>query len=120
MTATPPPRTPRSRCPRPACSATTPAPTAARSRPCSDPGPQPATLSWISNGSFTYTPAANFNGTDTFTYQARDRVLTSNVATVTITVVPVPDAPIARDDSYRANQDAPLTVPAPGVLANDS
>src|SRR5205814_1306988 len=72
------------------------------------------------DGSFAYTPAANFNGTDTFTYQASDGALTSDVATVTITVTPVNDAPVAQDDSYRAGQDTPLTVPAPGVLANDS
>ena len=37
---------------------------------------------------------ANFNGTDTFTYQANDGVLNSNIATVTITVDPEEDAPV--------------------------
>lgn len=38
------------------------------------------------NGSFTYTPQQNFNGIDSFTYQASDSASLSNVATVTITV----------------------------------
>lgn len=48
-----------------------------------------------SNGSFSYTPKANFNGTDSFTYKARDPSnAESNVATVTITVNPVNDPPV--------------------------
>jgi hypothetical protein len=36
------------------------------------------------NGSFDYTPEANFNGTDRFTYLANDGASNSNIATVTI------------------------------------
>ena len=72
------------------------------------------------NGSFTYTPNANFNGTDTFTYKASGGGLDSNVATVTITVTPVADVPGAVADSFTTNEDTPLTVDAPGVLANDT
>jgi VCBS repeat-containing protein len=46
-----------------------------------------------SSGSFNYTPNANFNGVDSFTYKANDGSLDSNVATVTITVNAVNDAP---------------------------
>ena len=43
------------------------------------------------------------------------------MATVTITITPVNDAPIAVDDSYGVNEGATLSVPAlPGVLANDT
>ncbi|HUM49610.1 MAG TPA: Ig-like domain-containing protein [Anaerolineaceae bacterium] len=42
----------------------------------------------------TYTPAANYNGPDSFTFNAADGQLVSNVATVSITVIPVNDAPI--------------------------
>jgi VCBS repeat-containing protein len=49
------------------------------------------TLVLNANGSFTYTPANNFNGTDTFTYHANDGMDDSNVATVMIVVNPVPD-----------------------------
>jgi hypothetical protein len=45
------------------------------------------------DGSFDYTPAADFNGSDSFTYRTNDGSLTSNTATVTITVNPVNDAP---------------------------
>src|SRR5262249_49932192 len=45
------------------------------------------------DGSFSYTPAANYNGTDTFTYKANDGAADSNIATVTITINPVNDAP---------------------------
>ena len=44
-------------------------------------------------GIFIYTPAADFNGTATFTYKANDGYLDSDIATVTITVHPVNDAP---------------------------
>ena len=49
------------------------------------------------DGTFTYTPALNFTGIDTFTYTVSDGAL-SDVATVTITVTPVNDAPVAGDD----------------------
>ena len=41
-------------------------------------------------------------------------------ATVTITVTPVNDAPVAANDSYTTNEDTLLTIAAPGVLANDT
>ena len=50
-------------------------------------------LALNSDGSFTYTPDADFNGSDTFTYKAVARAAESNVATVTITVNPVNDWP---------------------------
>jgi VCBS repeat-containing protein len=72
------------------------------------------------DGSFDYTPNANFNGSDSFTYLANDGAADSNTATVTITVNPVNDPPTASDDSYSISEDTPLNVAAPGVLANDS
>src|SRR5262249_31447350 len=69
---------------------------------------------------FTYTPAANYNGSDGFTYRANDGILDSNVAAVAIVVQPVNDAPVAGDDSYATDEDVPLTVAAPGVLGNDT
>ena len=56
-------------------------------------------MALAADGSFTYTPNANFNGTDSFTYTASDGTAASNVATVTITVTGVNDAPVAVDDS---------------------
>ncbi len=71
------------------------------------------------NGTFTYTPAANFGGSDTFNYTVSDGLLT-DVGTVTITVSNTNDAPIATADSYSVNEDETLTVPASGVISNDT
>jgi VCBS repeat-containing protein len=77
-------------------------------------------LTLNSNGSFVYTPSANFNGTDTFTYRAFDGTVYSNPVTVTITVNPINDPPVALSDSYSLNEDTILTIPAAGVLSNDT
>jgi VCBS repeat-containing protein len=82
-------------------------------------GPAHGTLTLNPDGSFTYTPAENFCGEDSFTYKAYDGELYSNVATVRITVTCVNDAPVAQDDSYTTDEDTPLLVPAPGILGND-
>ncbi len=79
------------------------------------------TLNLNSDGSFDYTPDPDFFGTDSFTYKAFDGGLYSNDATVTITVNGLPDAPVAVNDAYDAEQDTTLNVDAAGgVLANDS
>src|SRR5262249_43802681 len=67
-------------------------------------GPSHGTLTLNGNGSFTYTPAGNYNGSDSFTYKANDGTLDSNTATVNITVNPVNDAPVAVNDSYTTNE----------------
>src|SRR2546421_9028092 len=77
-------------------------------------------LTLNADGGFTYTPAANFNGSDSFSYKANDGVAQSNVATVTLTINAVNDAPGAVNDAYTTNEDTPLTVSAPGVLGNDT
>ncbi|HVK14325.1 MAG TPA: Ig-like domain-containing protein, partial [Gemmataceae bacterium] len=56
-------------------------------------GPSFGTLTLNSDGSFTYTPALNYNGPDSFTYRASDGSLPSAVTTVSLTVTPVNDAP---------------------------
>ena len=83
-------------------------------------GPANGVLSLNGNGSFTYTPAVNSNGTDSFTYKVNDGSVDSNTATVTITVNPVNDPPLAGDDSYNTYEDVALNVVAPGVLFNDT
>ena len=59
----------------------------------SAPIPAQGTLSLSANGSFTFTPAANFSGAATFTYKVNDGSLDSNTATVTINVAAQNDAP---------------------------
>jgi VCBS repeat-containing protein len=71
------------------------------------------------DGTFTYTPAAGFTGSDYFTYRTSDGNASSNIATVTINVTNSPL--IAANDAYGATEDAPLVVAASGgVLSNDS
>jgi VCBS repeat-containing protein len=84
----------------------------------SDPAHGTVTLN--ATGSFTYTPAANYSGPDTFTYKVNDGSLDSNTATVSITITPVNDAPVANPDSYSLAEDTTLNIAAPGVLGNDT
>ena len=72
------------------------------------------------DGSFTYTPNANYSGPDSFTYKANDGTADSNVATVSITVTAVNDAPVAEEDSYEVAEDQTFIIAEPGVLANDT
>ncbi len=83
-------------------------------------GPSHGTVSLSEDGGFTYKPNHDFSGTDSFTYRASDGEDVSNLATVTIAVDAVNDAPVANDDGYSTDEDMPLNVPAPGVLGNDS
>ncbi len=82
--------------------------------------PVNGTLTLNTDGSFIYTPNANFNGADSFTYKANDGTTDSNSATVSITVNPVNDDPVAVDDSYATDEDTPLNIAAPGILTNDT
>ena len=68
-------------------------------------------------GSVTYTPNANFSGTDSFTYTVSDGNGGTDTATIDVTVNPVNDAPVAVDDSASTNEDTPVTV---NVVSNDT
>jgi len=78
------------------------------------------TLALAADGSFTYSPNPNFNGTEVFTYQASDGGLLSGVATVFITVQPVNDPPVSADNAYAVDEGFTIDVAAPGVLGNDT
>ena len=80
-------------------------------------GPTHGDLILNSDGSFTYTPAENYNGPDSFTYQANDGSLDSNIATVSLTITAVNDNPVANNDSATTNEDQAVTI---NVLANDT
>ncbi len=68
-------------------------------------------------GQVTYTPAPNFNGFDSFTYIAFDDANdASNVATVTITVTPVNDPPVAVNDLAVTDINLPVFI---DLLGND-
>ena len=59
------------------------------------------------DGSYTYTPAANFNGADSVDYTVTDGSLT-DIGTLNITVNAVNDAPVAVDDAITATEDTPF------------
>ena len=65
------------------------------------------------SGAFTYTPTVNYNGSDSFTFSATAGSDTSNVATVSVTVTPVNDAPIAIDGTLAVDFNTATT----GTLA---
>lgn len=83
-------------------------------------GPAHGSLALNADGSFVYTPAANYGGADSFTYQIADGQGGTATATVSLTVNPVDDAPVAADDGYNVTENGNLVVGAAGVLANDS
>jgi len=58
-------------------------------------GPTHGTLSAVSSNQVTYTPSANYNGPDSFTFRACDGSLTSTPETVTVAVTAVDDTPAA-------------------------
>ncbi|WP_136635757.1 Ig-like domain-containing protein [Pseudooceanicola onchidii] len=70
-----------------------------------------------SDGSISYTPPADFNGTDTISYTVKDPDGLTDTATITVTVKPVADAPVAGDDTAEVDEDTSITI---DVLANDS
>ncbi len=73
-----------------------------------------------SDGSFDYTPAPNFVGTDSFSYRANDGAHNSNVGMVTIGVLFLDNVLVAENDTESMAEDAALSVPAAGVLENDT
>jgi hypothetical protein len=68
----------------------------------------------LSGSTVTYTPSANFNGTDTFTYKANDGSLDSNTATVTITVASVEDTPVTADVAASTDEDTDVDITLDG------
>ncbi|MBI2377281.1 MAG: tandem-95 repeat protein, partial [Deltaproteobacteria bacterium] len=70
--------------------------------------------------SFVFDPNPDFFGITTFAYIARSNTgLESDPATVTISVLPVPDAPRASPDRRTIFEDQVLRLASPGLLAND-
>ena len=57
-----------------------------------------------------YTPAANYHGSDSFTFKANDTKSDSNIATVSITVTPVNDGPVADDQAVTTSEDTAIDI----------
>jgi len=79
-------------------------------------GPSYGSLNLNADGSFDYTPIADFDKTDSFTYRVNDGTANSDVATVTIDVKPQNDKPIANGDIATSDEDGTATI---DVLGND-
>ena len=90
------------------CSGTTSTSKATRCMLTSWTGPATGRSSWRRTAPSRYTPNADWYGTDTFTYRAWDPEVHSNTATVTITVTPVNDEPVAMPDGTLPGQVAKL------------
>jgi DNA/RNA endonuclease G (NUC1) len=82
-------------------------------------GPSHGSLSG-SGANQTYTPAPDFNGSDSFTFKVSDGARVSRTATMTITVFEVNDAPVANADAKSTDEDAALSFPASDLTANDT
>src|SRR4029078_6460072 len=75
-------------------------------------------LTFNPNGTFSYQPNANFNGSDSFTFKANESLADSNVATFSITINPVNDAPsFAKGADQTVNEDAGAQTVSPWATA---
>ena len=83
-----------------------------------EPGSSPSNGSVVVNGdgSYTYTPDANFNGTDSFVVLVEDGQGGSTTTTVTVTVTPANDAPTASSVDPVTAEDTPVSS---GILMSD-
>jgi len=82
-------------------------------------GPSNGSLVLNSDGTFTYIPDADFNGTDSFTYEVSDGNGGVTQALVTINVNPLNDAPVAIGDVGITDGDLPIQLTESSLLAND-
>ena len=70
--------------------------------------PTDGTVTVNGDSTITYTPSADYHGTDSFSYTVSDGTTDSTAATVTIAVAAVNDDPIARDDAFTIDEDTQL------------
>jgi len=75
--------------------------------------PAHGTVTIDDKGNYTYTPAADYNGKDSFTYTVSDGNGGANTYTVSVDVTPVNDAPTASDTSIETGEDKPHTGKLP-------
>ncbi len=93
----------------------------------SDPDFDPLTITAVADGAhgtavvvggdIVYTPAPDYSGGDTLIYTVCDPGGLCDTAQITVTVDPVNDDPVAKEDTATTDEDVPVTV---SVLANDS
>jgi len=78
--------------------------------------PAHGAVSFAADGTITYTPVANYHGTDTFSYTVTSGGVTET-ATITVNVASVNDAPVVAPDANTGLEDA---IQSGNVLSNDS
>ena len=69
------------------------------------------------DGTITFTPSDNFNGDTTISYTVEDEDGEQSTGTVSVSVAPVNDDPVATDDTATTDYLTPVTV---AVLGNDT
>ncbi|WP_224815062.1 tandem-95 repeat protein [Hasllibacter sp. MH4015] len=79
--------------------------------------PANGTLTDNGDGTYTYEPDPNFNGTDEVTYTVSDGNGGTDTGTITFTVNPVNDDPDAVDDSDSTDFETPVSI---DLLDNDT
>ncbi|MCA8986412.1 MAG: tandem-95 repeat protein [Planctomycetaceae bacterium] len=67
------------------------------------------TLTLNSDGTYTYQPSTNYNGTDAFSFTASDGNLTSNTATISLNITPVNDRPVATELTLNLDEDTQVS-----------
>ena len=82
--------------------------------------PANGTVAFASDGTFSYTPNADFHGNDSFDYEVIDGNGGRAEGTVNITVNPVNDAPVAVNSNFTTNEDTPLNLVTGSILDNAS
>lgn len=79
--------------------------------------PSHGTLTLVSGSTFSFAPAQDWFGTDSASYEVTDLYGAKATGTISLTVNPVNDPPVATDDTATVDEDSSVLV---DVLANDT
>jgi hypothetical protein len=82
--------------------------------------PENGTLVDNNDGTWTYTPDADYNGSETIEFTISDNEGGFTSANLHLTVTPEADDPVAIDDVILGTEDTPVVISADALLANDT
>ncbi len=71
-------------------------------------GPSHGSATVDTNGAWSYTPSANYNGPDSFTFRANDGTVNSSTVTMSLTVDPVNDKPVCSGVTLSTDKNVPV------------
>ena len=77
--------------------------------------PSQGTVSMETDGSFSYTPAPNINGNDSFEFKVTDPAGGEDIGTISVTITPVNDAPTANEGDFSVQESTELS----GTVSGD-